>query len=66
VSIVVPVQWAQTKTASIMEVTIKERLIEREVVRRQLALGKHREESGTIKKEAEKIVVEAKKAKKNT
>ena len=65
-SIVVPVQWAQTKTASIMEVTIKERLIEREVVRRQLALGKHREESGTMKKEAEKIVVEAKKAKKNT
>jgi hypothetical protein len=65
-SIIVPVQWAQIKKASIMEVTIKERLIEREVVRRQLALGKHREESRTMKKEVEKIVVEAKKAKKNT
>jgi len=64
--IVVPFQRAQTKTASIMEVTIRERLIEREVVRRQLALGKHQEESGEKKKEAEKIVVEAKKAKKNT
>jgi len=64
--IVVPFQRAQTKTASIMEVTIRERLIEREVVRRQLALGKHREESREKKKEAEKIVVEAKKAKKNT
>jgi hypothetical protein len=64
-SIVVSVEWAQTKTASIMEVTIKERLIEREVVRRQLTLGKHREESGLMKKETEKIIVEAKK-KKNT
>jgi hypothetical protein len=64
--IVVPFQRAQTKTASIIEVIIRERLIEREVVRRQLALGKHREESGEKKKEAEKIVVEAKKAKKNT
>ncbi len=63
--IIIPYGRAQTKTASIMEVTIRERLMEREVVRRQLALGKSREESGAKRKEAEKIVVEAKKAKKD-
>ena len=63
--IIVPYERAQTKTASITEVTIKERLMEREVVRRQLALGRRREERGAKMKEAEKVIVEAKKAKKD-
>ena len=62
--IMVPAQRAQLKTARIIEETIRERLVEREVVRRQIALGQRQEGSWTKKKEAEKIPVEAKKAKK--
>jgi len=61
--ILVPYGRAQENTASVMEVTIRERLMEREVVRRQLALGKRREESGA--KRPDRIAVEAKKPKKS-
>jgi hypothetical protein len=63
-SIVIPTQRAQTKKARIIEETIKERLVEREIVRRQFALGQRRERGLAKKREAEKIPVEAKKAKK--
>ncbi len=53
----------QEKTANVIEVTIRERLMEREVVRRQLALGKRREESGA--KKIDKIAAEAKKSRKS-
>jgi len=64
VPIEVPAQRAQIKTARIIEETIRERLVEREVVRRQFALGQRQEGNMIKKKEAKKIPVEAKKAEK--
>jgi hypothetical protein len=64
VAIMVPTQRAPTRTARIIEETIKERLVEREIVRKQVALGQRQERGLAKEREEEKMVVEAKKAKK--
>jgi hypothetical protein len=59
--IIVPAQRVQIKTARIIEETIKERLVEREIVRRQFTLGQRPDGSMIKKKKTKKILVEAKK-----
>jgi hypothetical protein len=64
--IMVPAQQAQIKSARIIEETIRERLVEREIVRRQFTLGQRQEGSVIKKKETKKIPVEAKRLRRKT
>jgi len=62
--IMIPAQQAQLKPARIVEETVREILVERQIVRRQLAPSKSQEIKKIKKKAAGKIQVETKKAKK--
>jgi len=64
--IVVPVQQAQLKPARVVEEIVREILIERQIVRRQLVPGQSRKGRRIKKKASGKILVKTKKAKKKT